>query len=127
MAFLKFDPSSPVIVIRVKISGPKLSLGARLALDTGATFIILPWKIANYLGLSIDPTKIETTTTATTVETAPLTLIPQVAALGKTLKKVPCLIKDLPAESGVDGLLGLSFLRHFKLTIDFKKGILNLE
>jgi hypothetical protein len=28
---------------------------------------------------------------------------------------------------GVDGLLGLSFLKHFKLTIRFRKGIIDLN
>jgi hypothetical protein len=32
-----------------------------------------------------------------------------------------------PPESGVDGLLGLSFLKHFKLTIRFRKGIIDLN
>jgi len=40
---------------------------------------------------------------------------------------VEVLCHDLPPESGVDGLLGLSFLKHFKLTIRFRKGIIDLN
>lgn len=127
MPLFRFDKNAPVIVVRAKIQGPNFPLGARLALDTGATFTILPWKIVNELGLKIDPEKIETTTTATTVETAPLVIASKITVLGKPVKNVPCLVKDLPSESGVDGLLGLSFLRHFSLTIDFKKGVLKIE
>ncbi len=32
-----------------------------------------------------------------------------------------------PDTSRVDGLLGLSYLRNFKVEIDFKKGILTLN
>lgn len=127
MGSLKFNPKSPVIVVRAKIKGAKFPLAARLALDTGATFTILPWKIVNQLGLSIDPGQTELITTATTIETMPVVFIPEISLLNKTLKRVPCLVKDLPPEAGVDGLLGLSFLHHFKLTLDFKKGILSLK
>jgi len=127
MALLRFDKTAPVIVVRAKIKGPNFSLGTRLALDTGATFTILPWKIIRQLGLKIDPDRLETTTTATTVETVPLVIVPKITFLGKSVRNTPCLVKDLPPESGVDGLLGLSFLHHFSLTINFKKGLLEID
>ena len=34
---------------------------------------------------------------------------------------------DLPEKSYVDGLLGLSFLKRFRLYLDFQTGILELE
>lgn len=46
--------------------------------------------------------------------------------LGKKIKNVEAIVKDLPPEAPADGLLGLSFLKYFKLTIDFKKGFLSL-
>lgn len=46
--------------------------------------------------------------------------------MGLTVKNVMSLVKDLPAEAGVDGLLGLSFIKHFRVRIDFKKGILEI-
>jgi len=127
MALLRFDKTAPVIVVRAKIKGPNFSLGTRLALDTGATFTILPWKIIRQLGLKIDPDRLETTTTATTVETVPLVIVPKITFLSKSVRNTPCLVKDLPPESGVDGLLGLSFLHHFSLTINFKKGLLEID
>ena len=127
MEVLKFNPHSPIVLLRAKIFGPKFSLSARLVLDTGSTFTILPWEIVNQLGLKINPNQRETITTATTIETSPLVLIPKIIILGKTVKKMPCLVKDLPPEAGVDGLLGLSFLRNFKLTLNFPLGILSFE
>jgi len=40
--------------------------------------------------------------------------------------RLEVLCHDIPAESGVGGLLGLNFLRHFKLTIRPRKGIIEL-
>ena len=37
------------------------------------------------------------------------------------------LIMPLPLPLGVKGLLGLNFMRHFKVALDFEQGILSLE
>lgn len=123
---LKFDPKAPFIPLKAEVKSPRGVEIATLALDTGSTYVILPWHLATALGLKFDPTKTVKTTTVSTVESSPLTSISQLTVLGQSVKNVSCLIRDLPGESGVDGLLGLSFLKHFKLEIDFKRGILQL-
>jgi len=40
---------------------------------------------------------------------------------------VQCIVHDLPEASRIDGLLGLSFLRWFKVCLDFKNGVLEIE
>lgn len=127
MPSLKFNPHDSVIVVETKIWGVKLAATIRLVFDTGASLVILPWKLATGLGLKIDQTKIIQTTTASTVESAPLISIPKMSVLGEEVKNVDALVKDLPPEAGVDGLLGLSFIKNFQVNIDFKKGVLNLE
>lgn len=126
MSGLRFNPSSQVIILNTILEG-KIVLHARLVLDTGASLVVLPWRIARGLGLVINPNKLIQTTTVSTVESSPITKIPKVVVLGKTAKNVTCLIKDLPPEAGVDGLLGLSFLKNFKLSLDFKKGLVILD
>lgn len=125
MSTYLFDPKSPAILLDAELVG-NITLHATLVLDTGASFVVLPWRIITGLGIEIDPQKLVSTTTATTVESAPVVTIPQITILGKEVRNASCLVKDLPPESGVDGLLGLSFLRHFTLTIDFTKGELFL-
>jgi len=44
-----------------------------------------------------------------------------------TAKNVEAIAYDLPRPSGADILLGLSFLKNFTTTIDYKKGILRIE
>lgn len=126
MPALKFNPQDLSIILDVEISG-KASTITRLVLDTGASFVVLPWKLAVAIGLQIDPEKTIQTTTATTLETVPKVIIPEISVLGKKVRMVEAIIKDLPPEAPVDGLLGLSFLKNFKLTIDFSKGELILE
>jgi predicted aspartyl protease len=65
--------------------------------------------------------------TGSGIEYAPRTTVRSATAIGQKVTNLDVLCHDLPAESGVDGLLGLSFLKHFKLTIRFRKGIIDLN
>jgi hypothetical protein len=46
---------------------------------------------------------------------------------GESIDNVPVVCHDLPPKSYVTGLLGSSFLRHFKITIDYLNGILEIS
>lgn len=126
MQTLKFNPHASIIIVNAKVKASLATIG-RFAVDTGASYVVLPWKLTTAIGILIDPTKTLQTTTATTVETVPEVIIPEMSVLGKIVKNVEAIVKDLPPETTVDGLLGLSFLRNFKLFIDFKKGKFTLE
>jgi len=52
--------------------------------------------------------------------------LPRLQALGQSLDDLEVITLNLPSAAGVHGLLGLSFLRHFKLFINFPKGKLAL-
>jgi hypothetical protein len=54
-------------------------------------------------------------------------VVRRISALGQERSNFPVLAYTLPAEIGVDGMLGLDFLRGFKLTVDFRDGQLSLE
>ncbi|MCA9390393.1 clan AA aspartic protease [candidate division WWE3 bacterium] len=120
-----FDPSSGVILIEADIHS-RITAKARLVFDTGATFCMLPWKFVQEIGLEIDPKETIQTTTASTIETSPIIKIPKMSVLGYEIENVSCIVRDLPPLSGVDGLLGLSFLKHFRIIMDFQKGDLVL-
>ena len=126
MSKTPFNPQNSVIIIDAVIKAQKSAI-THLVLDTGASTVVLGWRLTTAIGIVIDPKRVTHTTTASAVETVPQIVIPEINALGKTIKRVPAIVKDLPPESGVDGLLGLSFLRHFRLTIDFPAGILQLD
>lgn len=125
MIDFNFDPDD-LIIVNAKIKSRLATVSALLVFDTGASSVVLPWRLVSAIGIKIDTDKTVQTTTATTIETVPRVIIPEVSAFGKSVRNVEAIVKDLPPEAP-DGLLGLSFLKHFKLTIDFKKGLLSLE
>lgn len=125
MSTIKFSPSSLSIIIDAKVKASRFEI-ASMVVDTGASYVTLPWRLATSIDLRVDPKKTIELTSATTIETVPIVDIPEIEVLGKSIKNIKAIIKDLPPQTPADGLLGLSFLRHFKLTIDFKKGLLKL-
>lgn len=125
MSQLKFNPSSPSIIVTADIKAGLLT-DAKLILDTGASYVTLPWNMVSAIGIPVDTNRTVQLTSVSSVETTPKIVIPEISVLGKRVKNVEAIIKDLPSETPADGLLGLSFLKYFKLTIDFKKGLLEL-
>lgn len=121
-----FDPDAPVIVLYVRL-GNSQTRRVMMALDTGATYTMIPWDIAEALGYepAFSRQKIDMTTASGTEKT-PLITVDCVSVLGKEARNVPCIVHDLPETSRVDGLLGLSFLRRFKFCLDFKEGVLEI-
>ena len=99
-----------------------------VALDTGATYTMIPWDIAEALGYepAISGRKVDIIT-ASGVHKAPLITLSSICALGKEARNVDCVVHDLPQASRVEGLLGLSFLRNFTVLLDFRKGLLKID
>lgn len=119
----KFEKDN-LIILNVVIEGEgKVTI--RMAIDTGATYSLVPWKIIQAIGLdSKEVEKHVFITTASTTEEVPLIDIPSVSILGKKIKNIKAVIHDLPPASRVDGLLGLNALSALKLEIDFSKNVI---
>jgi hypothetical protein len=66
-------------------------------------------------------------TTGSGVEFAALIVVSKIKALGRELTHFPVLAHTIPPSAGVDGVLGLDFLRGQLLTIDFPNGCLKLS
>ncbi len=128
MTLLKFDPNSTIIILDVELENNNEITTKRFALDTGATYILIPWDVADVLKArpELSKERIETVT-ASGVENVPLINIASVRVLGKEARNVKAIVHDLPSKSYVDGLLGLSFLKNFNVHIDFKDGNLSFE
>jgi len=126
-----YDPSATSIVIDLLLEAAdgRSSLLIPVVLDTGASLTIVATDIMAQLGY--DPANPglgrQRIITGSGVEYAPRTTVRSATAIGQKVANLEVLCHDLPPESGVDGLLGLSFLKHFKLTIRFRKGIIDLN
>jgi predicted aspartyl protease len=98
-----------------------------LALDTGATATVV--NIAMLVAVGYDPALAPTrlqVTTGSGVEYAPPVTLSRIQALGQERLDFPVLGHTLPPSAGVDGLLGLDFLRGQSLTVDFRSGHVTL-
>jgi predicted aspartyl protease len=123
-----FDPQRGLIIVPVEIVGPSATALLRLAVDTGATGTLV--NTALLVTLGYDPAlaseRIQITT-GSGIEFAPRLPVRQLTALAHVRKDFPVLCHTLPPSAGVDGLLGLDFLRGKILTIDFGAGDITLS
>jgi predicted aspartyl protease len=131
VARVVYDPSASSIVLDLLLEAAdgRSSLLIPVVLDTGASLTIIATDIMARLGYDpanpvLDRQRI---VTGSGIEYAPCVTVRSATAMGQKVANLDVLCHDLPPESGVDGLLGLSFLKHFKLTIRFRKGIIDLN
>lgn len=119
----QFDSKAGIVLVKIKLYGPKGDAIVNFALDTGATWTLVSWESAVQLGY--DPASVRERTPVTTgsgVEYCPKVILNRVEALGKAVRKLEALCHTLPPTSRVDGLLGLNFLRRFDVRMNFKQG-----
>ena len=123
----RFDAEQGLIVIGAELEGPQGTAVLRLALDTGATTTLL--NVAVLVAVGYDPATAPDrvqVTTGSGVEFASRIAATRLKALGQERFAFPVLGHTLPPSAGVDGLIGLDFLRGRKLTVDFGRGELEL-
>ena len=115
-----------LFVATVKLNGEQ---DARLIVDTGASHSIVSHRLAVELGLYSDSSM--GTATMNTVGgpvQAPLARIKSIRLAEAEVKESVVVIYDLPdSPAGVEGLLGLSALRQFQVTLDPTRKVLSLQ
>ena len=119
----RFYPNRGLIIVSAELWGPSGSAVLRLALDTGATGTLVNVGMLVALGYdpAMAPDRVQVTT-GSGVEFVPLVILDGISALGRKTANFPELGHTLPPSAGVDGLLGLDFIRGLSLTIDFRNG-----
>ena len=122
-----FAPQSGLIIVGGTVEGPSGSAVLRLALDTGATGTVINVGMLVALGYdpALAPGRIQVTT-GSGVEFVPRITLDKIVALGRERMHFPVLGHTLPPSAGIDGLLGLDFVRGQTLTVDFRTGTLTL-
>ena len=127
MAKINFNNKSKVIIVYVEIKIKDRMARLKMALDTGATYIMIPWDVAETLGLEPGLSKEKTEMiTVSGVEKTPIVTLEAVSVAGNEIRNIKALVHDLPPKSYVDGLLGLSFLKNFNIYLNFEQGFLEL-
>ncbi len=123
-----FDPDDGLVIVKAELTGPSGSAILRLALDTGATSTLLNAAMLTSVGYdpALSPERLEVTT-GSGVEYVPEVIVSKVKALGQKRSNFAVLCHTLPSSAGVDGILGIDFLRRQIVKIDFRDGKISLE
>jgi clan AA aspartic protease (TIGR02281 family) len=115
-----------LLIVSTQVNG---SRDARLILDTGASHTILSHDVAGDLGLlSGRQTRFVTLKTAGGPVQAELVRVNSIRIADAEVRNSLVAVYDMPdAPEGVEGLLGLTFLKQFQVTLDTAKGVLHLR
>jgi predicted aspartyl protease len=123
-----FNPKQGPVIVSTRLRGPAGELVLRFLLDTGATTSILSWEAAVLLGYDPSANKARVRITiGSGVEFAPRISIGKIEALGMERLNFSILCHTLPPSAGVDGLLGLDFLRGHRVVMDFRAGLITVD
>ena len=127
--------AEPIVVPITRIGGSIVvqvllnhSVDAHLIVDTGATMTVLSYDLGIELGLlSGSDVSLNTVNTAGGSVQVSMTKVESIEVGRAQTSNVPVAIHDLPdAIPGVSGLLGMSFLKNFEVTLDANQGFLKL-
>lgn len=118
MKIRRFDPADDLIIVKARIYGPRGHRPLSLAFDTAASQTHVVPEIIDDLGYSPrQGTAITSVRSAIGKEQGYLLHVTKFAALGFAFPDFPVHVHDLPEGIGIDGLLGLGFLRKFNYEV----------
>ena len=95
--------------------------------DTGATYTAISEDTALALGYDLANSPKINVTTANGRTQFPKIMLKEINLNGYRVQNVEATVMPLPKNAPFSGLLGLSFIRHHKMTIDPVHGTLVLE
>jgi clan AA aspartic protease (TIGR02281 family) len=119
------NPLPRLLTAHTLFKGPQDAKMIPMVIDTGATTTVIPPQIA--LAIGCDPAKAKDRVaiiTASGLEYWPLVTIPEIICMGHRVQSLPVACHSLPAQSTVEGLLGLDFLSGVRAFQEFQKAIL---
>jgi len=115
------------ITIDASLSGPLGQADLRLILDTGATTSLIRSTILIAVGYDPDasPNRVQVAMGGG-IQLIPRVVLNRLSALGQHRLGFPVLAHTILPAAGIDGLLGLDFLRGTILTVDFRAAQITL-
>ncbi|HVV87369.1 MAG TPA: retropepsin-like aspartic protease [Kofleriaceae bacterium] len=128
MRSVRFDPDADLIRVGAFVAGRSERRAARLALDTASSTTILTPEFVTLLGYDQrDVGRRTVIRSAIGSEPGYLLQVKRFTALGLSIADLTVHAHSLPAGYDIDGLLGLSFLRHFNLELRIAEGLSRVE
>jgi clan AA aspartic protease (TIGR02281 family) len=129
------EPARLVVQIPVQTRGTLVLVPAQVngkalgyfILDTGATYITISRMAADTLQVRGGGGQVHLSTASGVIQ-APLVLLDEVDVGGAVSRNVTAVVHDLPnAPPAIVGLLGLSFLERFRVSLDLTSKVLVLQ
>lgn len=121
---IRFAPGTSQIPVSATLGQ---SVEQRFIIDTGASTVTIPWATAEALGITVDAfNPVRNVYTASGMIQAPEVVLPSIEIDGWVENDVTALLLDLPNQTDT-GLLGLSYLRRFRMDLNTEQGTLFLE
>jgi hypothetical protein len=123
MKIRRFNPTDNLIIVQAQLYGPRGDRPLSLAFDTAASETHVVPEILDDLGYS--PRQGEAITSVRSAigkEPGYILRVTRFASLGFSFPDFAVHVHDLPEGVGIDGLLGLSFLRHFNYEVRSQEG-----
>ena len=115
-------------MVRARVSSGSSVWEAPFALDTGASRTFISVRLAESLGLEHKhASKRARITTVSGIENPAILAVQSVEALGLRRENLEVLCHPLPAESMIDGLLGMDFFDGCRLTINFREHSITVD
>ncbi len=124
MLLSRFDPTRADVRIWARLIGPRGAVWCEMVLDTGSSKTVVDERLLARMGYNLLEGQSVVIATAGGRTEAIIVTVRQLAALGMEAINLPVLAMPLWQSLGVDGLLGLDFLRRRNLFCNFGKGIL---
>ena len=127
-SLISFDRRAALIVVPVTIKVGTEIAEYKFAVDTGATISLMDIDLLSDIGYKQqDSIRTTYTVTASKTETVYEFSLDNIMAIGLLRRNFKVISRALPAELGIDGLLGLNFFKDKELTIDFKLSEIQLK
>lgn len=117
-----------VIILPVKLAGPKGEKWTQVIFDTGATYSMFPPSVLQAVGHDLrKPLSTVKIITASSVEYVPMIKIPKIEIFGINLTDVVVVSHLLPPTTPAQGLIGISTLNHFDYELNFSDNTLIIK
>jgi len=127
MTQLPFDPKAPLLVFPCTIAYQDIG-EVWLALDTGASTTTIRESDLRNIGYPPESlTDLVSFSDASQSHLVPKVTLESFSLGDAKVAKLEVLAYTIPEEYGIHGVVGLNFLRHFNLNLNFKQGILTME
>jgi len=127
MSRIPFDPNAPILLFECVLEFKSRHIFI-MALDSGSSYTIISEAAATQVGYGLSKiSEYVSFSNASQSHLVPKVTLNSFSLADAKIDNLDVLIYTLPEEHGIDGVIGLNFLRHFNIGLDFEYGILTLD